>query len=140
MNKQRLAILVLTVFGGLATFMPWVKAPVVGSVSGTVGDGWITLGLFSIGLVFCLLGGTSKSLQGGAFYGAIFPPLFASLIGIWKIVDFNSKMAKLRGNPFAKAFEASVSIEYGLYILVVAGLLVPIVAFALKDKESQATN
>ena len=29
MNKQRLGILIVTAFGMLAAFMPWVKAPII---------------------------------------------------------------------------------------------------------------
>lgn len=55
MNKQRLAILILAGLGALATFMPWVKAPIVGTINGTKGDGWITLALFAVPLVISLL-------------------------------------------------------------------------------------
>ena len=49
MNKQRLAILITAAVGALSTFMPWAKAPIVGSVPGTEiedGLGWISFGLF----------------------------------------------------------------------------------------------
>ena len=56
-------------------------------------------------------------------------------IGVWKIIDFNSKMSNIGDNPFAKALGATVSIEFGLYLVVLAGIALPIFAFLIKDKE-----
>jgi ABC-type phosphate transport system permease subunit len=135
MNKQRLAILIVAGLGALATFMPWVKAPIVGTINGTKGDGWITLVLFAVPLVISLLNDKTKALKGGPLYGAIIPSLVAGAIGVWKIIEFNSKMSDIGDNPFAKALGATVSIEFGLYLVVLAGIALPIVAFLIKDKE-----
>jgi hypothetical protein len=134
MNKQRLAILIVAGLGALATFMPWVKAPIIGSINGTKGDGWITLMLFVIPLIISLLNDKSKRLVGGLLYGAIVPGIIAGVIGAWKIFDFKSKMSSLANNPFGEAIESSVSIEFGLYLVVLSGIALPIVAFLVKDK------
>ena len=63
MNKQRLAILIVAGLGALATFMPWVKAPIVGTINGTKGDGWITLVLFAVPLVISLLNDKTKTFS-----------------------------------------------------------------------------
>ena len=48
MEKKRKFILIIAVVGMIGTFLPWVS--MFGrSVSGTHGDGWITLVLFAIG-------------------------------------------------------------------------------------------
>ena len=135
MNKQRFAILIVAVLGALATFMPWVKAPIVGTINGTKGDGWVTLVLFAVPLVISLLNDITKALKGGLLYGAIIPSLVAGAIGVWKIFDFNSKMSDIGNNPFAKALLATVSIEFGLYLVVLAGIALPIFAFFIKNKE-----
>ena len=135
MNKQRLAILIVAGLGALATFMPWVKAPYVGTINGTKGDGWITLVLFAVPLVMSLLNDKTKALKGGLLYGAIIPSVVAGAIGVWKIIDFNSKMSDIGGGAFAKALGATVSIEFGLYLVVLAGIALPIFAFLIKDKE-----
>jgi hypothetical protein len=135
MNKQRLAILIVAGLGALATFMPWVKVPIVGTINGTKGDGWITLALFAVPLIISLLNDKTKALKGGLLYGAIIPSLLAGAIGVWKIIEFNSKMSDIGDNPFAKALGAAFSIEFGLYLLVLAGIALPIVAFLIKDKE-----
>jgi ABC-type phosphate transport system permease subunit len=135
MNKQRLAILIVAGLGALATFMPWVKVPIVGTINGTKGDGWITLALFAVPLIISLLNDKTKALKRGLLYGAIIPSLLAGAIGVWKIIEFNSKMSDIGDNPFAKALGAAFSIEFGLYLLVLAGIALPIVAFLIKDKE-----
>lgn len=134
MNKQRNAILIVSGLGVLATFLPWVKAPIIGSVNGTDGDGWITLVLFAVPLAISLLGDKTKAITGGQLYGAILPALLAGIIGALKISDFNSKMAEIGDNPFAKAMSDNVSIGMGLYLVVIAGFALPILGFLIKDK------
>lgn len=134
MNKQRLAILITASLGGLATFMPWIKVPILGSVSGTQGDGWITLLLFGVAIGLSLMNDRSKMLVGGLRIIAVIPPMLASVIGILKIMEFKSKMAEMGDNPFAQALSAAISIDYGLYLLVFAGLILPVLAFVIRDE------
>ncbi len=138
LSKQRLAILIVGALGALATFMPWVKLPLVGSINGTHGDGWITFILFTITIVVTLLNDRSKPLAGLQLYGAIVPGIIAGIIGLWKIIDFNNSMSKesLGGdNPFAQALSDSISIGFGLYLIVIVGILLPVVAFMVKDNQ-----
>lgn len=137
MNKQRLSILIASGLGAIATFMPWVKAPIIGTISGTKGDGWITFVLFSIAIFFALRDDKTNRIEGKSFYGVIIPTIIAALIGIWKIADFNSKMANLGSNVFANALGASASIEFGLYLVVMAGISVPILSFIIKDSSNK---
>ena len=62
--------------------------------------------------------------------------LIAGIIGIWKIVDFNSAMSGMEDNPFAEALSSTVSIGIGLYLVIIAGLLIPLFSFLVKDKKS----
>ncbi len=136
MNKQRLAILIVAGLGALATFMPWVKMPIVGSVNGTAGDGWITFGLFAVSIIISLLGDRTKPIKGGLLYAAIVPALLAAALGISKILDFKSKTADMDDNPFASMIQAAVTVEFGLYLVVAAGLALPIAALVVKGKET----
>jgi hypothetical protein len=68
-------------------------------------------------------------------YGAIIPSIIAGFIGIWKIIDFNSKMSDI-DYAVAKALGATVSLEFGLYLVVLVGVGLPIAAFLIKDKET----
>ena len=137
MNQQRLAILIAAGLGALATFMPWVKAPFIGTIAGSQGDGWVTLALFSVAIVVSLLSDKTKRVEGGALYAAVIPPIIAALIGIQKISYFSSIMAEMEAdmgdNPFAMALGATVSIEFGLYLIVLAGIAVPALAYLIHD-------
>jgi hypothetical protein len=133
MNKQRKAILIVSIAGALATFMPWVKVPLLGSINGSQGDGWITFALFLVPAVISQFKDKSSRLEGGILYTAILPGLLASFIGIWKISDFKSRISGIGDNPFAQAMEAAVSIEFGLYLVVIAGFALPIAAYLVKE-------
>lgn len=136
MNKQRLAVLIVAGLGALATFMPWVKMPIVGSINGTAGDGWITFGLFAIPIIISLLGDRTKPIKGILVYVAIVPAALAASIAISKILDFKSKMAEMDDNLFASMIQATVTVEFGLYLVVAAGLTLPIAALLVKGKET----
>lgn len=56
MNKQKMAILITTLVGCLAAFMPWAILPFVGPVSGFSGDGKITLFLFLATVTMIFIG------------------------------------------------------------------------------------
>lgn len=135
MNKQRLAILIVAGLGALATFLPWVKAPIVGTINGTKGDGWITFVLFAVPLIISLLKDKTTALKGGLLYGAIIPSILAGIFGIFKIMDLNSIISEREDSPFARMLSAGISIEFGLYLVVLAGLLLPILAFVVKDNK-----
>jgi len=63
MNKQRIALIVASVIGMLAVFMPWASIPIVGTLnglkaggegSGTIG--YLTLLFFAVSLLIALIG------------------------------------------------------------------------------------
>jgi|APGre2960657404_1045060.scaffolds.fasta_scaffold06061_6 hypothetical protein len=125
MNKQRLSILIIGILGGIGTFLPWVTIPILGSVNGTEGDGLITLFLFLVPVAISLIKDRSKNLKGGLFYTAIISSVIAGIIGIYDLVNFKSGdlgLMRLTMGP-------------GLYVIAAAGLLLPIVAFIMKEKE-----
>ena len=136
MNKQRLAILITSCIGIIATFLPWVQLPIVGAINGTEGDGWITCVFFDIALAKNLLGNREKKLIGIEQIVETIASLIAGIIGIWKIVDFNSAMSGMEDNPLAEALSSTVSIGIGLYLVIIAGLLIPLFSFLVKDKKS----
>lgn len=131
MHTQRIVVLICGVLGALVTFLPWATVPIIGTISGTVGDGWITLALFlpAVGLV--LAGDRARPLAGGARLGAVIPAALASALGVWKIIDFNSAMQAPEDNPFAEALSAGVSVGAGLYLVALMGVAIAISSFVL---------
>jgi hypothetical protein len=105
--------------------LPWISTP-FGSVSGTEGDGFITLVLYGLVLIFSVLGKTSTSLKGGLLIGAIVLALVASAVGVYDIMN-------------AKKLLGSIgSIGIGLYLVAAAGIMIAILSFVIKDKKAEA--
>lgn len=138
MSKQRLAILITSGIGILATFLPWIQAPIVGAINGTKGDGWITCALFTVTLIATLVGNRKKNLKEISLLLVIIPSIVAGIIGFWKVVDFNSAMSGMEDNPFAEALGSAVSIGIGLYLVIISGFLIPLFSFLIKDKQSSS--
>lgn len=134
MNKQRLFILILSGAGILSTFLPWVYVPIFGSVSGAMGDGWITLILFLPSLIMSLIGEKQLQISGQKLIFSTVPAGIAGIIGLWKIIEFKSKMNGVSDNPYAMAVSASIGIGIGLYLVALSGILLPILAYTLKNK------
>jgi len=135
MNRQRVLIAVTAGVGMLCTFLPWVTIPIFGSISGARGDGWITFALFLVALLMALLSGDKeRPLTGKLLPAVLAPAVLAAGIGIWKIIDFNQKMGSSLGqDDFSKFMGASVSIGFGLYLLVIAGIALVVVAVRFRD-------
>lgn len=125
MHKHRLGILIASGAGMLGTFLPWATVPFLGSISGTKGDGWITFVLFGIALGLTLIGDKKTILTGGPFVLALILGAAAGLFGLWKIIDFHSSIGEA---------SALVSLGIGLYLIVLAGLVVVILGLSLKKE------
>lgn len=138
-HKQRRGIMIAASLGIIATFLPWVHAPLIGSVAGTAGDGWITLVLFLPSLIIALCGDSQAAIRGGKRIGLAIPAALAAMLGIWTIVRIQQRKLSISdGNPLANAMSASVQIGFGLYLLVAAGVAVATVAWLLaKDSDSK---
>lgn len=134
MHKQRIAIISCAGAGALGTFLPWIHAPFVGTITGTAGDGWITLALFIPALVLGLMGATDRPRTGGALWGGLVPALLASLLGLWKIIDLKLSFV-VDDNPMTLAMARAVSIGIGLYAVLAAGIVMTILALKLGDQK-----
>ena len=63
------------------------------------------------------------------------PALLSSLIGLYKIIDFNSSLPD-GDNPIALGVRSTLSIGIGLYLVVAAGIAVPAIGLFVKDSEA----
>ena len=130
MHKQRLGIMVLAGIGIAGTFMPWAKLSLFGlnqTINGTEGDGWITLGLFVIPLLFSLLGNRKNALKIGLLIGAIIASLLAGLVAANDLIGMMS--AKYKADTLGAS-----SIGIGLYVIASVSVSLPISALVLKGK------
>jgi len=135
-HLQRIAIIGAASVGALSIFMPWVTMPMVGTVSGARGDGWLTFLLFIPPIVLALRGNKLAPLTGGTRIGAAVPAALAGAMGLYKIVQFNSAMTGAgNGHPLAAAFAGAVRLRFGVYLLVLAAIAVCVAAWILEKRE-----
>ena len=67
LHGQRVAAAVAATGGLLGSFLPWINAPVIGSVTGTAGsDGWVTMVISLLALLSALLGNRSVAMANSA--------------------------------------------------------------------------
>lgn len=142
---QRIAVAAAATVGGLATFMPWVTVPVIGTIYGTAGpDGWISLCLFIPAVVLSCLGDRSAILGRWQQYTAAIPAGIAAAIGVYKYIDFSMKLRgaakEVDDNPLAQAMAAAmtnnVRLGIGVYLLILAGLATVTAVFILKKRQT----
>ncbi len=107
MEKKRKFILIIAVVGMIGTFLPWASAFGF-TVSGTQGDGWITLALFAIGGAIAFFSGDKAAALKKKIMAAVWiPAALAAVIALLKIF---------------KSRPAGMSIGIGLWLIAIAGL------------------
>jgi len=107
MEKKRKFILIIAVVGMIGTFLPWASAFGF-TVSGTQGDGWITLALFAIGGAIAFFNGDkAEALKKKIMTAVWVPAALAAVIALLKIF---------------KSRPAGLSIGIGLYLIAIAGI------------------
>ncbi|MFZ6185918.1 hypothetical protein [Nannocystis pusilla] len=131
MHKQRIAIVSTAGAGMLGTFLPWVHLPLLGSIAGSVGDGWITFAFYLPALLLGLLGNRAEPRSGGGLWTAMVFALLASALGLWKIVDLKLSLAS-GGNAMAQAMARATSVGIGLYLVTAAGVVLVVLALRLR--------
>jgi hypothetical protein len=117
-------MLIAAAIGALGTFMPWATIPFLGSISGTQGDGWFTFIAFLVAGIMAVLGNKDEVLTGAKFYAGIAFAGIGSIIGLYEIFNISSSVQ-------GQAVKI-VSIGFGLYIIIIAGLVYIGIAFLLK--------
>ena len=132
-SPQRWVLIVAAAAGMLGTFLPWINIPIRGAVAGTEGDGWITLGFFALALLITLTGtpGLGRRIAIG-LTGVI-----ASAIGVHDAANISARKSELasEGGRFAEAIANSISIGAGLYLVIIAGLVVALGALMRAPKQ-----
>jgi predicted nucleic acid-binding Zn ribbon protein len=134
MNKQRLAMLSAAIVGALSTFMPWVHISNIRTIYGFDNVGWYTFFLFLLPIILLLFYDKSKPLSIGVLLITITPPIIAGFIGVQKISQINSLTSNMADNFFTQSISNSMTIGIGLYLVVIAGFILPVLALLVKEK------
>ena len=132
MHKQRIVILVLSVLGGIGSMGPWLTF-LNTTISGTKGDGWFAVALLGIVLITVLFGGLKTSFGIAKVITHAVLSGLAAAVGIYTIYNVISRLDEVSSDVW--------SIEWGLPVLVVSAVAIPVAGYLMMDKTSstQAT-
>ncbi len=145
LHPQRLAVAIAAAVGGVATFLPWATVPIMGTIDGTVGDGWITLGLFAGVVAAALFGQRSQQMAGLAQLGGGVLSTVAGGIGVAKILHFRQMIESMKGDAAPGSLEGAMKglmanatrLGPGLYVLVIASVAAVIAIVSLRSKREE---
>lgn len=126
MHRQRIIIMVAGAAGMLGVLLPWMNAPLVGSLPGTSaphGTGWIALGLAALALAGAV-GRDAMKVPARLISGCAGAGM--SGIAVWQIVTVLRAKAEIRaeGAPFGDAMAQAVNVGAGAYLTVASGLVI----------------
>jgi len=132
-HSQRTWIMVMGAAGILSAFLPWITAPIVGSVSGIDGpDGWLVVGIFVVALLIGLTGNRSQSLSFGGRAGVAIFGIAGTALAAWKISSIYEMKSSGGNSNLEVALSNAISVGAGLWVMAVAGAL--LVGAALTSK------
>lgn len=114
MNAQRIGVVCVAAAGMLGTFLPWASLGII-SASGTVGDGWITLGLFTGALLIAVLGKRAEPMSGWARLGIVALAAGTAVVGLH---DASGLLA----------IGSASTVGAGLYLACIAAIVLGLVA------------
>lgn len=119
--------------GIISVFLPWVSAPIFGSVSGAKFDtGILIIVLYSANIVTALFGDRGASLKGLLFYLCLVLPFAAGAIALSNILKINSDMSAHHSHM--NLYE----IGFGLYLIIAIGVITPLLAFVFRGDKKAA--
>lgn len=135
MNRQRFAIIIVAIIGLIATFLPWYRITQIGSISGMSSSGWFTFIMFIIVIILALRKNLHEDITMGISWSITIFSLLAAFVVLWRMIDVyfaKEGMFSLGGNMYG-VMGNQVSVAYGAWIVVIAGICVPFAAFLFRD-------
>ncbi len=134
MNKQRFAIIIIALIGMIATFLPWYRVGQLGVVAGTSALGWFTCLLFIVVIVLALLKNLREDMTMGISWSVTAISLLASFVVIWRMINVwfaDEGILNLGGGLLGN----QVRIGYGAWIVVLAGICIPLAVFLFRNRQ-----
>lgn len=139
---KRIIALIVAVIGAIATFLPWATVKVSGfgesvaeSVSGTEGDGWITLILFVAIAAVAIVSGIKDMKKDMPIWAKAVVTILAVICGIVAIIDLGdvSNTGLGSGVSFLGATISSGA-GVGLIMVLIMAVLDAVVVWLPLDK------
>lgn len=136
MNRQRFAVIIVAIIGMIATFLPWYKIVEVGTISGMSSSGWFTFIMFVIVIILALRKNMQEDMSMGISWSVTIFSLLASFVVLWRMIDVwfaKEGMFSLGGN-MDNIMGSQVTVGYGAWIVVIAGICIPFVAYLFRNR------
>jgi len=134
-NLARLIIGGVCVLGMLATFLPWVQAPIVGSLSGARGDGWFNFAGFGLALLVAMMPRPSAALAAGRRVVIGLLACGCVALAVSKIVAISDMRAEHEADGgLAAAFSAGTSVGNGVWLAIFTGIATVVLCLVLRDR------
>lgn len=131
MHKQRIAVIVLALVAMLGSLGPWITVPMFNlSIDGSVGDGWIAVGCLAVVVVMAIVGGFSKSFGMVSWAIQLVFAGLAAAVGVYTVYNVLDRLGDAPSGVW--------SMGWGLPLLIVAAVLIPVAGLALKDRSAAA--
>ena len=155
MNGQRLSLLITAVAGCLGTFLPWITISMregskwESGIGAGAWNAWVILFLFGIATFGCLVGDKTQSVKGETRKTVTVLVVIGILIAIVDMYNFTLGPRSycrlfapglLSYRAYFNVEELDFSIGIGLYLIVISGSLLLILAFAVKGGGDYATR
>lgn len=136
MNRQRFAVIIIAMIGMIATFLPWYQIQEIGTLSGMSSYGWFTFTMFIVVIVMALWKNLREDMTMGISWFVTIFSLLASFAVLWRIIDVwfaKEEMSDL-GRAMDNVPGSLVTVGYGAWIVVIAGLCIPFAAYLFRDR------
>ena len=131
MHASRVTLIIMAGLGVICTFLPWATVAFFGSVDGTVGPGWISFVVCAAAIPLALVGDRRIALPTGALIVSALCGVLAGLVGVAEFVYLRQKLEE-------NHLGSVVTIGPGIYLLIIAGLLLAIGPALLSLQNKQA--
>lgn len=136
MNRQRFAVIIVAIIGMIATFLPWYKIMEVGTISGISSSGWFTFIMFVIVIILALRKNMHEDMSMGISWSVTIFSLLASFVVLWRMIDvwFAKEGTFSLGGNMDNIMGSQVTVGYGAWIVVIAGICVPFAAYLFRNR------
>lgn len=133
MNRQKFAVFIVAIIGMIATFLPWYGIDKFGTVSGMSSSGWFTFIMFALVLLFGLRKNLKEEMSMGMIWGTSILSMLAACVVLWQAMDvFFAKEGIFSIGDQAEVALSQMKVMYGAWIVMLAGIGIPLVAIAFK--------
>lgn len=121
MHQQRRLVAFLAVVGGIAAFLPWFHAPLLGTVPGVQTFGKYSLLVYFFVLLIPLIGDLESALSTLSRVVILALSSVVALVGLWKLLKIDKEWSDAPPVGVSSEMLRSFGIDIGFYLTVATG-------------------